>query len=134
MKKCKRDIGQEMIDGLTELRDTLARGIPLEQRFDVRHVEIPDPAPYDAAAVRDTRLILRVSQPVFAQMLGVSPILVKAWEQGRRAPSPMARRLLDEINRDPARWSAMFHSVHIGATRSVRSSRLAKSHASNGRP
>jgi DNA-binding transcriptional regulator YiaG len=29
---------------------------------------------------------------------------VQAWEQGRREPQKMARRLLDEIADDPKRW------------------------------
>ena len=53
-----------------------------------------------------------VSQPVFASLLGVSAVLEKAWEQGRRVPSPMACRLLDEMNHDPKRWSGMLRIRH----------------------
>jgi putative transcriptional regulator len=110
MKKAKRNIGREIIDGLTEIRDALRDGAPLASRFDVRHVEIPEPSKYGAKKVKQTRLKLNASQPVFASLIGVSTILEKAWEQGRRQPSPMARRLLDEINRDPQHWAAMLQT------------------------
>jgi putative transcriptional regulator len=108
MKNKKRDIGQEMIDGLTELRDALRGGVPLAERFDVRQVEIPEPSRYGPARIKQIRKKLKISQPVFASLLGISAILEKSWEQGRREPNLMARRLLDEINRDPGRWEAMF--------------------------
>src|SRR4051794_24957761 len=107
MKKEKRDLGQEIIDGLREVRDVLRQGASLSDHFDVRHVEIPEPAKYGPRQVKATRLKLKVSQPVFAGIVGISPILEKAWEQGRRQPNTMARRLLDEINRDPKRWAQM---------------------------
>jgi len=107
MKTTKRNIGQEIIDGLTEVRNALRDGVPLQERFDVRHVEIPEPSRYGPNQVKLTRLKLKISQPVFAELMGISPILEKAWEQGRRKPSLLARRLLDEINHDPKRWAAM---------------------------
>ena len=94
--------------GMRELQEWMASGRPLEERFTVRTVELPgEPGAYDAASVRATRERLGASQAVFAGLLGASPKLVQAWEIGGRAPSAMARRLLDEINRDPARWSAL---------------------------
>jgi putative transcriptional regulator len=117
----KRNIGREILEGLREIRDTLAHGVPLEERFDVRHVEIPEPSVYGASDVRRTRERLRVSQPVFARLMGISSILEKAWEQGRREPSPMARRLLDEINHDPDRWTSMFRRVNaVNSRRTAR--------------
>ena len=87
-------------------------GIPIESVFTVRTVELPDqPATYDAAAVRATRDRLGVSQAIFAHLLGVSPVLVRAWEQGQRVPAPWARRLLDEMNRDPRHWRGMLRKA-----------------------
>jgi DNA-binding transcriptional regulator YiaG len=51
--------------------------------------------------VRATRDRLGVSVAVFAKLVGVSAKLVEHWEQGRRAPSTLAARLLDRINADP---------------------------------
>jgi DNA-binding transcriptional regulator YiaG len=40
-------------------------------------------------------------------------MLVKAWEQGMRKPSRMARRLMDEIRANPSRWRAKIHHQPI---------------------
>lgn len=45
--------------------------------------------------------VLGVSQPLFAQILGVSPAAVKAWEQGNKKPSGTARRLMQLFVQDP---------------------------------
>ena len=82
MKAVKRNIGQEMIAALSEVRDVLKSGAPLAAHFDVRHVEVPEPSRYGPKQVRQIRLKLRVSQPVFAELLGVSPMLEKHVEQG----------------------------------------------------
>jgi putative transcriptional regulator len=103
--------GARAIAALTELAETLERGEPLERRFTVRTVQLPpDPRKYSSRKVRSTRELLAASQPVFASLLGVSTALVQHWEQGFRQPSRMACRLLDEINRDPKRWSEMMRT------------------------
>ena len=103
--------------GMRELEQWMASGRPLGERFTVRTVEMPDEADrYDAAAVRATRERLGASQTVFARLLGASVKLVQAWEIGGRVPSPMARRLLDEINRDPERWTGLLRSEAAGGT------------------
>lgn len=48
---------------------------------------------------------LNVSQPVFAQLLGISAVLVRWWERGARSPAPIARRLLDQV--DPKRFLSL---------------------------
>jgi DNA-binding transcriptional regulator YiaG len=103
----KPTLGARLIEGLTEVRDALAAGRPLEERFTVRTYRLPDPGEYDAAAVAKTRKRLNASQAIFAKLLGASPALVRAWEIGNRRPSRMARRLLDEFNREPKRWAGL---------------------------
>ena len=104
--------GREIVASLTEALEVERAGIPIESRFTVRTVELPDePVKYDAAAVRATRDRIAASQVVFAHLLGVSPMLVRAWEQGQRSPAPWARRLLDEVNREPSHWQRMFRRV-----------------------
>jgi DNA-binding transcriptional regulator YiaG len=101
MKRTKRrSVGERIERALEELYRGLRSGKPLEEVFTVRTIEIPDPTPYDAKAVRRIRHRLVVSQAVFAHLLGVSVQLVEHWEQGIRKPQPMACRLLEEINRD----------------------------------
>jgi putative transcriptional regulator len=102
--------GREIIASLTELAEALeARGPGADlERLTARTVEAPDaPGRYDGRRIRATRDRIGVSQAVFAQLLGVSAVLVASWEQGSRAPAPWARRLLDEANRDPGHWRGM---------------------------
>lgn len=104
--------GREIVASLREAAEVERAGIPVESRFTVRTVELPDaPATYDAAAVRATRQRLAASQAIFARLLGVSAMLVRAWEQGQRTPALWARRLLDEVNRDPTHWRAMLRKA-----------------------
>jgi putative transcriptional regulator len=77
----------------------------------VRRVEVPDPHQYRPNDVRRLRRELGVSQSVFAQLMGVSTVLVQSWEQGQRIPSRMARRLLEEIAREPRRWASVMKPV-----------------------
>ena len=56
----------------------------------------------------EARQALGVSQAVFARILGASPQAVRAWEQGTKPPSGMARRLIGEIRHDPAYWRKRF--------------------------
>lgn len=104
--------GREIVASLTEALEVERAGIPLESRFTVRTVSVPDePKTYDANAVRATRDMIGVSQPIFAHLLGVSAMLVRAWEQGQRVPALWARRLLDEVNRDPRHWRDMLRKA-----------------------
>jgi DNA-binding transcriptional regulator YiaG len=104
--------GREIVASLTEAVEVERAGIPLSSRFTVSTVELPnEPAAYDGAAVRATRQKLGVSQAIFAHLLGVSAMLVRAWEQGQRRPAMWARRLLDEVNRDPRHWRGMLREA-----------------------
>jgi putative transcriptional regulator len=94
----------DVMHGMRELRDTLRAGIPLEEKFTVRTVGIPEPGKYTPKAVRALREQLGVSQAVFARLLGVSTILAGSWERGNRQPSPLARRLLDTVRANPTAW------------------------------
>jgi putative transcriptional regulator len=83
MPKAKRDIGQEILDGLRELK-----------RGEVgRVINVPD-----VASIRGKT---GLSQARFAVLLGVSVRTLQDWEQGRRAPSGAARTLLLVADRNP---------------------------------
>jgi putative transcriptional regulator len=102
-------IDREVVEALTDLRDTLRDRVPLEKKYTVRHVVVATPPPpMGADDVRRAREALGVSQPVFAGLLGTSPSTVRSWEQGQKAPSAMARRLLGLIESDPAYWRSRF--------------------------
>jgi putative transcriptional regulator len=93
---------------MADLDDVISGRVRPEERLTLRTVQLPDdPADYRPRDVRAVREELNVSQMVFAHLVGASPALVRAWEQGGRVPSPMARRLLDSIRRDPRPWRAM---------------------------
>jgi len=87
--------------GIEEVARSLDGGPALTQRRVRVSVK---PRAYRGEDVRIVRRAMGASQSVFAQFLGTSLNTVRSWEQGARKPSPMARRFMDEIHREPARW------------------------------
>ena len=83
MPKDKRNIGQEILEGIRQLK----RG------EHGRVVKVP--------SVTRIREKTGLSQPRFAALLGVSVRSLQEWEQGRRAPSGAARTLLLVAERHP---------------------------------
>ena len=104
---------EQMAQSMAELQTIVARGEPPTGggRLTVRSMQVTEPRQYDAQAIRITRRRLNVSQPIFAQLLGVSPVLVRSWERGARIPAPIARRLLDQVRDDPARFLSLVRCV-----------------------
>lgn len=83
MAKKVRDIGEEILEGLRDLK-----------RGEIgRVINVPD--------VAQTRKKTGLSQARFAQLLGVSVRTLQDWEQGRRAPSGAARTLLTIAAKNP---------------------------------
>ncbi len=76
MASRKRNIGQEILDGIREIK----RG---------EHGRVTT-----VPSVSGIREKTGLSQAVFARLLGVSVRTLQEWEQGRRAPSGAARTLL----------------------------------------
>ena len=74
----KRNIGQEIVDSLQEIKAGGGR----RYRFT---------AP---AEIRQIRESVGVSQANFARMLGISLRTLQDWEQGRRRPNQAAQSLL----------------------------------------
>jgi DNA-binding transcriptional regulator YiaG len=112
MKKNKRRLtaALRIAQGMRELEAAMRSGKAPHELFTVRTAEVPDPARYDAKAIRKIRSHLQVSQAVFAKLLGVSVELVEHWEQGVCVPRRVVCRLLDEIGRNPTEFLAR----HIG--------------------
>lgn len=79
----KRNVGREILEGLREL----------ERGEHGRVTTVPS-----VATIREGT---GLSQPRFAQLLGVSVRTLQEWEQGRRAPSGAARTLLLIAARNP---------------------------------
>ena len=76
MAVSKRYVGREILKGLRQLK----RG---------EHGRVTT-----VPSVSSIREQAGLSQPKFAQLLGVSVRTLQEWEQGRRAPSGAARTLL----------------------------------------
>jgi len=106
-------VADEIMAGMRELERMMDQGKTPEHMFTVKTIEVPEPNAYRAKQIRELRDSLGVSQAVFAHLLGVSVILVKSWERGARAPSLMARRLLDTIKADPSGWLATVREVAL---------------------
>lgn len=83
MPKAKRNIGQEILEGIRQLK----RG---------EHGRV-----VKVSSVTRIREKLGLSQPRFAALLGVSVRTLQEWEQGRRAPSGAARTLLLVAEKNP---------------------------------
>ena len=62
------------------------------------------PRVYQPADVKRVRELLRASQAVLAEFLGVNVNTVRSWEQGKRQPQPIACRFLSEIEAGPEYW------------------------------
>jgi len=89
-----------------DLKNGLQEAIAWEQgKIDLRTttLTLPEKPPkMTKKQIKDLREnTLKVSQPVFALILGVSPAAVKAWEQGLKQPSGTARRLMQLFGKDP---------------------------------
>lgn len=81
----KRDIGNEILKGLRDIKRGKGRRIELTE-------------PREVPAIRSR---MGLSQSAFAGLLGVSVRTLQDWEQGRRAPTGPARALLRVADRHP---------------------------------
>ncbi len=87
-----------------ELHSALKDALAYEhgEQPDLRVTEIPPPAkrmgPYQ---IKQIRLALHASQPVFARLLNVSTNTVESWEQGVRQPRQAALKLLAIARKNP---------------------------------
>ena len=86
----KRDIGQEILDGVREIKAYKAG------KGTLRTHTLKQPA-----SPQTIRAKLRLSQAAFAGLLGVSLRTVQDWEQGRRKPSGPAEALLRIAEQHP---------------------------------
>src|SRR4051794_40111143 len=113
MSKAKKEqvdsFRNQMAQSMAELNSIMIAGqsATADGHFTVRTVRVVKPGTYRPAAIRAIRRQLGVSQAVFAQLLGVSQVLVRSWERGARAPAAIACRLLDVIRSYPETLNAL---------------------------
>lgn len=100
-----RSIGDEIVTGLEEAlayeRGELADAKVTRATLASQSVEVTAAPSYRANRISALRDNLRLSQPVFAAALNVSPETVKKWEQGTREPDGAALRLLELAEQHP---------------------------------
>jgi putative transcriptional regulator len=110
--------GAKIVAALGRFRDTIEAGIPIQQRYTVRRVTLDlPPQTFGPDEVKGIRAMMGVSQPIFGQFLGVDVKTVRSWEQGRRSPSGIARRFLEEIQTSPEHWRGRLNAVLGTSTR-----------------
>lgn len=109
-KRTAERVGAEVIAGLEQILATLEAGGV--KAVDEKYGIPPPPAVVvpvlKAKDVKAARQSLGVSQSAFALILGASVQAVRAWEQGTKPPSGVARRLIGEIRHDPDYWKRRF--------------------------
>jgi putative transcriptional regulator len=76
--EAKRDIWQEVLDGVNEIKAGQGKRTSAEPR----------------SPIARARLNTGLTQAQFAAMLGVSQRTLEQWEQGRRRPSGAAKTLI----------------------------------------
>ena len=86
----KRDIGQEILDGIQEVKAYKAG----KKSLRVHSLKKP-------SSPKVIRAKLKLSQSAFAGLMGVSLRTVQDWEQGRRKPSGPAVALLRIAEQQP---------------------------------
>jgi putative transcriptional regulator len=110
-RKKLTQIERDLIEGLESLAGDLKGDAPLPDKYTCRRLVLDlRPQTYKPKDVVATRTLLKASQALFAQFLGVSPKTVRSWEQGK-TPSDMACRFMDEIRRDPDYWVKRLHQA-----------------------
>lgn len=109
-----RDIGKEIIKGLEEIKAWKRGGMKLKT------FAVDMPRASDVSAIRKT---LGLSQPEFAQFMGVSVATLRNWEQQRREPQGPARSLLLVARKQPEAVIKAFKSSAPAARTATAKSR-----------
>lgn len=78
----KRDIGQEILDGIREIK------VHKPGKKKLKTHTFSDPS--SPQVIREK---LKLSPSAFASLMGVSTRTIQDWEQGRRKPQGLARSL-----------------------------------------
>ncbi len=85
-----RNIGQELLDGIKEIK-----------RFKKGKINLYTHTLDDPSPSKTIRKKLNLSQSAFAGLMGVSPRTIQDWEQGRRSSQGPAKSLLRIAEQHP---------------------------------
>lgn len=99
----KRDIFQELVEGLEAYRDHEQGKITLKSI----EVDIPEPIRITPEEIRNIRKQLNLSQAVFARKLRTSVRTYQGWEQGKTHPNPQAVLLLKMVDKAPQLFTSI---------------------------
>ena len=102
-----RKLGDELVEAFEQMRDfengEPSGGVRVHRvARTARHSRVAAAPEYSHLRVSKLRARLKLSQPLFAQALNVSPETVRSWEQGKRQPDGAALRLLQLTEKRPA--------------------------------
>jgi putative transcriptional regulator len=123
--KTKRNIDDELIEELEQVAAIEAGkpgGVTRVRRVPrtARESNVPEAPGYSHRRVSELRARMKLSQPLFAQALNVSPETVRAWEQGKRRPDGAALRLLQVTEQQPSLLLSMVREKGRSSYRAVR--------------
>lgn len=93
----KRDIFGELTEGFDALKQSREGKVTLQ----TSELEVKDPVTITAAEIRSLRESLKVSRPIFANMLRMSARTLERWEQERGKPDQGSATLMRLIERHP---------------------------------
>jgi putative transcriptional regulator len=105
--RTKRNLGDEVIAGLRQIHEIETGRFTGSLRVHMlprtaRESDVKPAPRYSHLRVGKLRARLKLSQPIFARALNVSPETVRAWEQGKRHPDGAALRLLELTEKRPS--------------------------------
>ena len=93
----KRDIFGELTEGFDALKSEREGKITLQ----TSELEVKGPVAITAAEIRSLRESLKVSRPIFANMLRMNARTLERWEQDRSKPDQGSATLMKLIERHP---------------------------------
>ena len=112
VRQSASSVGAKIVGRLKQFAEALEDSDSIPKRFNRRTVKLNlEPAPYDPERIKKARQALNASQAIFSQFLGVSIGAVRDWEQGVKSPRGVARRVIDEILRDPRYWRSRLEEL-----------------------
>lgn len=112
--------GAEIVGALEGFLSALEEGGDISERFTVRTVELKlEPSTCTSEDLLRIRLMLGLSQALFAKFIGSSTKALQSWEAGRRSIPGVLCRFLDEIETTPEHWKARVNDLIVSKGRQV---------------